>query len=111
MGSLADKTNGTINEHKKHELETEVYGSIYKNTLSKMLRDKFGAKEPKTRDSKTRSLVFDIEKVKDHLKNYTKDKSPTKISCYQKISDSSDSSDSNRKDLFNDFFSFEPSLE
>ncbi|MER5174413.1 MAG: bifunctional DNA primase/polymerase [Candidatus Nitrosocosmicus sp.] len=107
---LEDKTNGTINEHNKHELETEIYGTIYKNTLSKTLRDRFGAKDPKTRDSKTRYLVFDIEKVKDHLKNYVKE-SPTKISCYQKISDGSDSSDSNRKDLFDDFFSFEPSLE
>ena len=75
-----------------------------------MLRDRFGAKNPKTRDSRTRSLVFDIEKVKDHLKNYVKESS-TKISCYRKVNESSDSSDSNRKDLFNSFFSIEPSLE
>ena len=105
---LTDKTNGHVNEHKKHELETDVYGSIYKTTLSKTLRDKFGAKDPKTRDAKMRSLAFDIENIKNHLENYTKDKSPTKISCYQKVSDSSDSSDSTGKDLFDDFFSFEP---
>ena len=55
-----------------------------------------------------RYLAFDGEKTKDHLENYTKDKSPTKICCYQRISDSSDSSDSAGKDLFDDFFSFEP---
>ena len=81
---IADKTNGSINEHKEHQLETEIYGTIYKKTLSRMIRDRFGAKDPKTRNSKTRSLDFDIEKVKNHLENYTKDKSPTKISCYQK---------------------------
>ena len=55
---LQDKTNGTINEYKKHEMETEIYGTIYKTTLSKTLRDRFGAKDPKTRDSKTRVLGF-----------------------------------------------------
>jgi hypothetical protein len=105
---LTDKTNGHVDDNKKHELETDVYGSVYKTTLSKTLRDKFGAKEPKTREAKIRSLAFDIEKIKNHLENYTKDKSPTQIYSYQKVSDSSDSSDSSRKDMFNDFFSFGP---
>jgi hypothetical protein len=43
-----------------------------------MLRDKFGAKDPKTREAKMCSLVFDIEKIKFHLNN-TKDKSLAKI--------------------------------
>jgi hypothetical protein len=103
--NLLDKTNGTINDYKKHEMETEIYNPIYKNTLSKMLRDKFGAKDPKTREAKIRSLAFDIEKIKNHLDNYTKDKSPTKITCIQKVCDSSDSSDSNIEELFNNFFS------
>jgi hypothetical protein len=71
-----------------------------------MLQDKFGAKDPRTRDTKTRSLAFDVEKIKNHLENYTKDKNPTEISSYQKVSDSSDSNDSSREDLFNEFFSF-----
>ncbi len=50
----------------------------------------------------TREYVhgFDIEKVKDYLDSYIKDKSPTKISCFQIANDSSDSSDSNSHILF-----------
>ena len=50
--NLTDRTNGHINEYKQNELETEAYGIIYKMTVSKMLRDKFGAEDPKTRDAK-----------------------------------------------------------
>jgi hypothetical protein len=49
-------------------------------------------------------LAFDIDRIKNHLENYTKDKSPTKIVCYLKVNDSSDSSDINREDRFNNFF-------
>jgi hypothetical protein len=73
-----------------------------------MIRDRFGAKDPKHRNSGSRSLEFDIEKVKDHLENYRKDKTPTRISCYQKIGNSV-SNDSIGKDLFNDFFTFDMS--
>ncbi len=104
---LTNRTGGHINENKPHVLETEAYGPIYKASLSKALRDKFGARDPKTRDSKTRFLAFDIVKTKDHLKNYTKDKRPTKICCCAKVSDRSDSNDSSREDLFDNFFSFE----
>ena len=104
---IIEKTNGTINEYKKHELETEMYGTIYKTTLSRMLRDKFGAKDPKTRNSNTRALEFDIEKIKNHLENYRKE-TPTKISCSQKVSDSNDSNDNNGKDLYDTFFASEP---
>jgi hypothetical protein len=107
---LTNKTGGHLNENKSHILETDAYGSIYKTSLSKALRDKFGARDPKTRDSKTRFLAFDIEKTKDHLRNYTKDNSPTKISCCVKLSDRSDSSDSNREDLFDNFFSIKSTL-
>jgi hypothetical protein len=101
-----DKTNGTINQYKRHELETEMYGTIYKTTVSRMLRDKFGAKDPKTRNSNTRALEFDIDKIKTHLENYRKE-GPTKISCYQKVRDCNDSNDSDRKDLHGTFFSFD----
>jgi len=104
---LKDKTNGSINEFKQHEMETEVYGTIYKTTLARMLRDKFGAKDPRTRNSNTRVLEFDIDKIKNQLENYRKE-TPTRISCYQKVSDSNDSNDSNRKDLHETFFSFDP---
>ena len=56
-------------------------------------------------------MLLEFKKIllnlQDHLQNYRKE-SPTKISSYQKIYDSSDSI---RKDLFNSFFSFEPYLE
>ena len=39
MASLVDKTNGTVKENKKYELETEIYGPIYKTTLAKMMRE------------------------------------------------------------------------
>jgi hypothetical protein len=121
---LQDKTNGTINEYKKHEMETEIYGAIYKNPFARMLRDRFGAKDPKTRgDFKTKSLAFDIKRIEKHLEDYTKDKSPTKISCCCLLnkeekekevngsSDWSDSNDSNRKALYDNFFtSVEPFL-
>ncbi len=55
-----------------------------------------------TRDSNTRSLEFDTERVKYHLENYAK-KRFYKIFCKQRISDNNDSNDSNRKDLFKDF--------
>ena len=94
---LTDKTNGHINEHKKHELETDIYGSIYKTPFQGCYGTNLEQRIPKQEMLKSRSLAFDIEKIKNHLENYTKDKSPTKISCYQKISDASDSNDSNRE--------------
>ena len=82
-------------------METETYGTIYKTTVSRTLRDRFGAKNPPKRNSKQRSLAFDIEETRKHLHNYTKENSPTKISCSLIVSsDSNDSNDSSRKDLF-----------
>lgn len=58
---LKDKTNGHFNPYKDYELETEAYGTIYKINISKMLRDRFGATDPETRDSHICCLVFDKE--------------------------------------------------
>ena len=49
-------------------------------------------------------MAFDIERIKSHLDNYTKDKNPTKITCYEKISDSNDI---NRKDPVYHFLSYD----
>lgn len=84
-------------------METESYGMIYKTTVSKMLRDRFGAKNPVTRDANIRCLVFDIEKTRKVLEDYM-DKGKFKIKCKSDLSDSSDSSDSVRKDPFASFF-------
>ncbi len=101
--ALKEKTNGHINSYKSQEMETETYGTVYKSAVNRTLRDRFGAKNPLKRKSKLRSLMFDIEETKRHLYNYTKENNSTKISCSLIVSDSSDSSDSNSKDLFSTF--------
>jgi hypothetical protein len=102
--SLEEKTNGHINQLKEHQMENETYGTIYKTSVTRTLRDRFGAKNPLKRNSKQRSLMFDIEETKGHLYNYTKENNPTKISCSLIVSDSNDS---NNKDLHETFFSFD----
>ncbi len=100
---LTIKTNGILNSLKEHELETEAYGTIYKRTISNMLRDKFGAKPPKTRTANMRSLVFDKKEIENHIHNYVTDSNPTKINCSPTVSDSSDSNDCNPNNLFAKF--------
>lgn len=110
--SIEVKTNGHINEYKTHQLETEVHGTIYKTSFSKMLRDKFGAKDPTTRESNTRSLSFDIDKTKKYLESYTKENGPTKIECSLILdSDSSDSSDSDLESQLDRFWNTELPVE
>ncbi|WP_161486429.1 hypothetical protein [Candidatus Nitrosocosmicus hydrocola] len=99
--SLIEKTNGHINEYKSHQLETESHGTIYKTPFSKMLRDKFGAKDPENRNSAVRLLFFDIDKTKRHLESYTKDNGSIKIKCSPIINDSGDS---NTESLFESFW-------
>ena len=61
---LTIKTNGILNSLKEHELETEAYGTIYKRTISNMLRDKFGAKPPKTRTANMHHWYLTKKKLK-----------------------------------------------
>jgi archaellin len=100
---LIDKTNGHVNQYKDHELETDLYGTIYKSSIAKMLRDRFGAKDPNTRSANTRSLVFDVEKTRKVLEGY-KDLPKMKINCRIEPNDTSDSNDSISEDLFVGFF-------
>lgn len=100
------KTDGQVDQYKEYKLETEMYGSVYKMTISRLLRDKFGAKDPVNRNSNARLLSFNAQEIRNHLDNYTKYKSPTKINCRPlDISDSNDSNDSNLEDLFERMFS------
>ncbi|MDN5845289.1 MAG: ATP-binding protein [Candidatus Nitrosocosmicus sp.] len=104
--SLAEKIGGNFNDYKPQEMETDGYGTIYKNTLSKTLRDRFGASDPVIRNSKARSLQFSIKGVRQNLEDYRKDQI-LHIVCHPINSDSSDSndrSDSSRKDPFESFF-------
>lgn len=70
--ALREKTNGQIYQFNENATETEAYSTIHKRTVSKTLRDRFGAKNPQKRNSNQRSLVFNIEETRKHLYNYTK---------------------------------------
>lgn len=102
--SLTDRIGGHINPYKSNEMETEMYATIYKGTLSKTIRDRFGAKDPTSRKATERSLIFDLNKTKNYLESYTKENEPTRILCSLIVSDSSDSSDSNSESLFDTFW-------
>lgn len=99
--SLTEKLDGHINPHKNNQMETEMYGSIYKETFSKMIRDRFGAKNPANRNAIMRILSFNVNKTKGYLDSYIKDNGPTQIMC--SLIDS-DSSDSKTESLFDTFW-------
>ena len=42
-----------------------------------ILRDRFGAEDPKHRNATKRSLCFDRKRIKDFLIEYTKENKPT----------------------------------
>jgi hypothetical protein len=102
--SLAERIGGHINQYKNNEMETEIYGTIYKATLSKMLRDRFGAKDPISRKASERYLVFDLNKTRSYLDSYARENNVTRISCSVIEDDSSDSSDSKSESLFDTFW-------
>jgi hypothetical protein len=102
---LVEKTNGQIDEFKSNQLDTEMYGRLYKRTISNILRDKFGAEDPKHRNATRRFLCFDRRRIRDFLIEYTKDSRPSKITCKLLVSYSSDASDSNFESLSTKFFS------
>jgi hypothetical protein len=68
-----------------------------------MLRDRFGAKDPKTRNANTRYLVFDVERTQNILQGYN-DLSKMKINCRVEPTDASDSNDNILEDPFAGFF-------
>jgi hypothetical protein len=83
MDSTNSQSNGYLNSLKEHELETKAHRTVYKRTISEMLRDKFGAKEPKTRTANMWSLVFDKKDIENHKDNYVTDSNPTRTNCTQ----------------------------
>ena len=62
---IINKTNSARNQFDELNAISESHGPISKNTLLKMVRDRFGAKEK--RNSNTRCLSFDLNNI---LKNY-----------------------------------------
>lgn len=103
--TLRDKVNGHEHPYKSNEMETEMHGTIYKRFISNLLRDRFGATNPNTRNAKFRELVFNIEEIKRYQADYSKETANTKISCkIVDLSDYSDPSDNYNQNLFSDFF-------
>jgi hypothetical protein len=54
--------DGNYDEKKPNQYETVDYGTLYKNTLSKLIADKFGAKL--NRKANGSILIFDLEKFR-----------------------------------------------
>lgn len=102
--TLRDKVNGHEIPYRSNEMDTEMHGTIYKRFISNLLRDRFGATNPNTRNAKFRELVFKVEEIKRYQADYSKEATNTKISC--KLVDLGDSNDHNDNDRMNPFSSF-----
>jgi hypothetical protein len=59
--SITQSIDGVSNPNTPHIYETLDYGPIYRNTFTNVICDKFGA--IRDRRGKTRTLIFDIDKV------------------------------------------------
>ncbi|HEX5186698.1 MAG TPA: hypothetical protein VFV86_07390 [Nitrososphaeraceae archaeon] len=82
--------NGEVNPLKGNEFETDNHGTIYKRTVSKILRDKFGATDSKKREAKVTYLYFeDKEKIERFLEDYQQ--THITINCYEIQTESSES--------------------
>ncbi len=80
---VIEKSNGERDFFKNNEYHTERYGTIYKKTISKILRDKFGAKDSERRSAKISYVYFeDREKIERFLDEYKQ--KDVKIKCSEK---------------------------
>jgi hypothetical protein len=59
--SIKSNVEGHWDERKPNEYQTSEYGTIYRNTITNIIRDKFGAK-PKHKETGN-VLIFNLEKV------------------------------------------------
>jgi hypothetical protein len=67
--SLAIKTlEGTYDEKKPNEYQSADYGTIYRNTITNIICDKFGADRKHTKNGSV--LTFDLEKLVKVGKTY-----------------------------------------
>jgi hypothetical protein len=60
---------GTIDEHKPYQYETREFGTLYYNTITRIVVDKFGAKSK--RKSSGTVLLFNKEKLERFARAYT----------------------------------------
>lgn len=93
------KTNATKSQFDELTIVSESHGTISKNTVLKMIRDRFGAKEKRYSDA--RCLCFDLDKILRNYEDYIKEDKPTTIVC--KLLDKDDANDVNIESLFKSF--------
>ena len=66
--SLMLKLDGTFREDKPNQYETHDHGMMYKNTITKMIVDKFGSGRKKRKDGNV--IIFDKEKLSRFVNAY-----------------------------------------
>lgn len=76
--SIKDQVEGTSPERKPNEYHTSDYGPIYRNTITNIMCDKFGAKRKHKETGNV--IIFNLEKVTRAGKVYN-----TKVSIQTKI--------------------------
>jgi hypothetical protein len=66
--SIMLKLEGTFREDKPNQYETHDYGMMYKNTITKMMVDKFGSGRKKRKDGNV--IIFNKEKLSRFVNAY-----------------------------------------
>ncbi|WP_458719205.1 hypothetical protein [Candidatus Nitrosocosmicus sp. R] len=106
---IITRTNSTKNQFDESNVISESHGTISKNSLLKMISDRFGAKEK--RYSSVRCLCFDYEKIVKNYEDYVKEEKPTNIVCKPiNNDDANDTNDANMDSLFRSFVQAGPSF-
>jgi hypothetical protein len=62
-GTLLEKIEGTYDEWKPNQFQTLDYGTIYKNTITRIIVDKFCSSSGRRRTNTSMVLIFDREKI------------------------------------------------
>ena len=86
-----NRIHGHYDERRPNEFQTEDFGTIYQNTITVLICDKFGAVKKHT--DKGSLLIFDQEKFLKVSESYIE----TKIQVIRDNPDGSDSSDGSRQ--------------
>ena len=69
-GGILSGIPGVIDEKKPYQYETREFGTLYYNTITRIMVDKFGAESKKKGDGAV--LLFDKEKLARFARAYTK---------------------------------------
>jgi hypothetical protein len=99
---LREKIRGESNFYKPNEYHTEAHGTIYKQTVTKILRNQFGAKDSDKRSSTTTFLYFeDKERIKNFLDDYVQPH--LKINCTDKVDECNERNEYNIERFIQEF--------